>query len=83
MGKIGLWESWVGKLFSLMCMYSVFDVFISSSTILRDSNPIIPWTRWRQQNNIKGARTDPIDPLLGSMMPEMMSRTDWLVGEVP
>ena len=37
----------------------------------------------RQQNNIKGARTDPIDPLLGSMMPVMTSRTDWVVGEVP
>ena len=37
----------------------------------------------RQQNNIKGARTDPIDPLLGSMMPVMASRTDWVVGEVP
>ena len=36
-----------------------------------------------QQNNIKGARTDPIDPLLGSMMPVMASRTDWVVGEVP
>ena len=37
----------------------------------------------RQQKNIKGARTDPIDPLLGSMMPVMASRTDWVVGEVP
>ena len=27
----------------------------------------------RQQNNIKGTRTDPIDPLLGSMMPVMGS----------
>ena len=36
----------------------------------------------RQQNNIKGARTDPIDPLLGSMMPVMTSRTGWVVGEV-
>ena len=31
----------------------------------------------RQQNNIKVARTDPIDPLLGSMMVKMMSCAEW------